>query len=105
MVWAKFSDDWADQPRIIALSAPAFRAYVESVLYAGKYVTDGHVPTEAVKARSRKAAPELIRVGLWEVNGNGWYAPYWREHLPPKAELDKARSASADRQRRRRGGT
>lgn len=104
MVWARFSDDWNDQPAVIALSASAFRAYVESVLYVGRYATDGRVPTEALKARDRKAAPELVRAGLWEVNGAGWYAPYWREHVPPKAELDKARNAAADRMRRRRGG-
>lgn len=104
MVWARFSDDWADQPTVIALSASAFRAYVESVLYVGKYTTDGLVPTHAVKARDKRAAPELVRCGLWEPNGAGWYAPHWREHIPPSADLDKARTAAADRQRRRRRG-
>lgn len=105
MVWAKFSDDWNDQPAVIALSASAFRAYVESVMYAARYTTDGRIPTEALKARDRRAAPELVRCGLWEQNGAGWYAPHWREHVPARAELDKARAADAERQRRRRGGT
>lgn len=104
MVWARFSDDWADQPAVIALSATAFRAYVESLLYVSRYTTDGRVPTEALKTRDKRAAPELIRAGLWEQNGVGWFAPHWREHVPPRAELDKARAADADRQRRRRGG-
>jgi hypothetical protein len=104
-VWARFSDDWADQPAVISLSATAFRAYVESVLYVGRYTTDGRIPTEALKARDRRAAPELIRAGLWEQNGVGWYAPFWREHVPPKAELEKARAADAQRKRQRRGGT
>jgi hypothetical protein len=104
MVWARFSDDWADQPQVITLSATAFRAYVEGVLYAAKYTTDGHVPTDAVKGRDKRAAPELVRCGLWEKNGTGWYAPHWREHVPPQADLDKARSSAAERQRRRRRG-
>lgn len=104
MVWARFSDDWADQPQVIGLSATAFRAYVESLLYASRYTTDGLVPTDAVKARDKRAAPELVKAGLWEVNGRGWYAPHWREHTPPRAELDKARSSAAERQRRRRRG-
>lgn len=104
MVWARFSDDWADQPQVIALSATAFRAYAESILYVAKYTTDGLVPTEALKARDKRAAAELVRCGLWEQNGAGWYAPLWREHVPPRAELDKARTAAADRQRRRRRG-
>lgn len=102
MVWARFSDDWADQPRVIALSSSAFRAYVEGVLYAGKYTTDGQIPTHALKARDRRAAPELVRAGLWETTTQGWYAPLWREHIPPLAELEKARAYAAERQRRRR---
>jgi hypothetical protein len=104
MVWARFSDDWADRPAIIALSAIGFRAYVESVIYVARYTTDGHVPREALKARDRKAAPELTKAGLWEPLEGGWYAPLWREHVPPRAELDKARTSAAERQRRRRGG-
>lgn len=104
MVWARFSDDWNDQPQVIALSATAFRAYVESVLYVAKYTTDGMVPAESVKHRDKRAAPELVRVGLWKETGHGWYAPHWAEHVPPKAGLEKARSAAAERQRRRRRG-
>lgn len=104
MVWARFSDDWNDQPQVIGLSATAFRAYVESVIYTARYTTDGLVPAEALKARDRRAAAELERCGLWERNGVGWYAPHWREHCPPRAELDKARQAAAERQRRRRRG-
>lgn len=104
MVWARFSDDWADQPQVIGLSASAFRAYVESLLYASRYTTDGHIPTEALKARDKRAARELERCGLWQQNGAGWFAPHWAEHTPPRAELDKAREAAAERQRRRRRG-
>lgn len=104
MVWARFSDDWNDQPVIIGLTASAFRAYAESVMYVARYTTDGHIPAEAVKARDKRAARELMRCGLWEQNGGGWYAPHWAEHVPPRAEVDKARTAAAERQRRRRAG-
>jgi hypothetical protein len=103
VVWARFSDDWADQPRVIALSSNAFRAYMEGMLYVGRYTTDGQIPTGAVKLRDTRAAPELVRAGLWNTTETGWYAPLWREHIPPLAELEKARAHAADRQRRRRG--
>lgn len=102
MVWARFSDDFADQPKVIGLSATAFRAYVESVLYCSRYTTDGHIPRDALKARDRRAAPELLRCGLWQDNGVGWYAPFWRDHVPPRAELAKARAHDAERKRRAR---
>lgn len=104
MVWARFSDDWADQPQVIALSPSAFRAYVESILYAARYTTDGVVPGAALKARDKRAAPELVKAGLWQPAPGGWYAVPWREHVPPRAELDKARAHAAERQRRRRRG-
>lgn len=103
VVYAKFSDDWADQPVILSLTATAFRAYTESVLYVARYTTDGDVPAESVKARDRKAAPELTAKGLWEPRNGGWHAPHWREHVPSRADLAKARSVAADRQRRHRG--
>jgi hypothetical protein len=104
MVWARFSDDWADQPQVIGLSASAFRAYVESILYASRYTTDGDVPRDAMKARDKRAAPELVKAGLWVPTEHGWHAVPWNEHVPPRADLDKARQAAADRQRRRRRG-
>lgn len=103
MVWARFSDDWADQPTVIALSATAFRTYVESIIYASRYTTDGLVPTSAVKVQHRRAAGELERAGLWQATDAGWYAPYWQQHCPPAADLLKARAHAAERQRRRRG--
>lgn len=104
MVWARFSDDWADQPQVISLSASAFRAYVESILYASRYTTDGVVPADALKARDRRAAAELVKAGLWQEQPGGWYAVPWREHVPPRADLNKARDHAAERQRRKRNG-
>lgn len=103
MVWARFSDDWADQPTIVALTANAFRAYVESIVYVARYTTDGQVPADALRARDKRATPELVRAGLWEKTPGGIYAPLWREHVPPAADLAKARAITAERQRRRRG--
>lgn len=104
MVWARFSDDWADQPAILTLPAPAFRVYVESVLYASKWTTDGVVPTAALRPRGiQSAAAHLTAAGLWQAHDQGsYYLPLWREHVPPRAELEKARDATAERQRRRR---
>lgn len=106
MVWARFSDDWADQPQVITLSASAFRAYVESVLYVSRYATDGVMPRDALRSRDRRTITELVDSGLWQpiVPGQNLYVPHWREHVPARAELDKARDAATQRQKRRRRG-
>src|SRR5699024_6942691 len=40
-LFAKFSLDYADHPKIVALSDAAFRAHVTFILYSRKYQTDG----------------------------------------------------------------
>lgn len=40
-LFARFDLDYADHPKIAALSDAAFRAHVELILYARKYMTDG----------------------------------------------------------------
>lgn len=40
-LFARFDLDYADHPKIMALSDAAFRAHVEMILYARKYMTDG----------------------------------------------------------------
>lgn len=103
MVWAKFSDDWSDQPAIVRLSNVGFRAYVDSILYVSRYTTDGHIPAETLRVRDRKrATTELVDAGLWEPAEGGFYAPLWHEHTPPRAELHRIRLEAADRARRRR---
>lgn len=105
MVWARFSDDWADQPAIITLTAPAFRTYVESVLYVAKFATDGLLPADAIRLRDKRTRAALLAAGLWqECESPGTFRlPLWQEHVPSAADLERARTAQAKRQRRHRG--
>jgi len=43
-LFARFDLDYADHPKIGDLSDAAFRAHVEMILYARKYMTDGNIP-------------------------------------------------------------
>ena len=104
MVWARLSDDWAERPEILSLTAPAFRTYVEAMLYVARHTTDGHIPAAVLRTRDTRSIPELVKRGLWETTEAGWYAPLWREHLPSRADLERARIANADRVRRHRKG-
>jgi len=104
VVWARFDDDWDDRPEILALTAQGHRAYVASILYVARFTTDGHLPAAALKTRDARAAAELVKRGLWEPTEAGWYAPLWREHVPSRADLEKARNANAERVRRHRKG-
>jgi hypothetical protein len=55
--------------------------------------TDGFVPEQAAhvvtgwnKAKERRAAQALVRVGLWEETDGGWTFHDWAEHNVTRAE-------------------
>ena len=67
MSWVKIDDQFTDNPKIAVLSDVAFRAYVSSICYASRNLTDGVVPMRKAKefAGRVRIIQELIP-GLWE---------------------------------------
>lgn len=105
MVYVRGLDErWREQPAVSGLSATAFRTYVDSLLYVVERELDGRLPTSALGARARRAAPELLEAGLWRLDGDGWLVVQWERHGASRAARDKARAAAVQRVRRHRGG-
>lgn len=69
MTWANFDDNFADHPKVLALSDGAFRLHVSGILYCARYLTDGKVPKAKVSGLTPgyKAAHlrELTVARLW----------------------------------------
>jgi len=59
-LFARFSLDYADHPKIQALSDAAFRAHVEMILYARRYLTDGRVPNRVANRFGFESVSELL---------------------------------------------
>lgn len=59
-LFARFDLDYADHPKIGALSDGAFRAHVEMILYARKYMTDGVIPYRVAKRFGSDSLSELL---------------------------------------------
>lgn len=59
-LFARFDLDYADHPKIGALSDGAFRAHVEMILYARKYMTDGVIPYRVAKRFGSESLSELL---------------------------------------------
>lgn len=96
-------EDFADHPKIVALSDPAFRAHVMGMLYAQRFLTDGYVvPTVAP---STKVVRELVKANLWEPDGDGWRIHDWLDWNLPAVTIKARRAADRERARkhRRRG--
>ncbi len=59
-LFARFSLDYADHPKIQCLSDGAFRAHVEMILYARRYMTDGRIPKRFAKRFATESLTELL---------------------------------------------
>lgn len=59
-LFARLDLDYADHPKIGRLSDAAFRAHVEMILYARKYMTDGIIPQRVAKRFAGEPLSELL---------------------------------------------
>ena len=106
-LFAKLSLDYADHPKIQALSDTAFRLHVELMLYCRKYLTDGRVPNRVANRMGSEAVSELMtnsgdNPSLTQ-NSDGSYQLYgYSDNQETKADVDARRLVNG--QNGRRGG-
>ena len=99
MTWVRIDDTFPDHPKVIGLTDAAVRAHVTGLCYAGRYLTDGHIPTSALRQiGTRKAAQELEARGLWTKTDHGWVINDYLDYNPSKDKV------TAERERRRAAG-
>src|SRR5690606_23232276 len=68
--------------------------------WSAAHTTDGHIPRHVLPllgGRPRDAA-ELVRVGLWETDGDGWRFHQWLEFQPSADQVQAQRRVDAARQ-------
>jgi hypothetical protein len=69
-------DNFADHPKVDALSHGAFRLHVAGLCYCAKHLTDGVVPAERIARLIRGYRPamlaELNRAKLWLAHPDGY---------------------------------
>lgn len=111
MSWAKLDDQFAEHPRIIGLSAKAFRLHVSSICLAARKLTDGHVSQRdtkllhAVAGTNKRHTEELVEAGVWETNGDGGYVIRdYLDYNPPAEQVKERRKAERERLRKIRAG-
>lgn len=59
-LFARFSLDYADHPKIAPLSDAAFRAHVEMILYSRRYLTDGRIANRIANRWGSAVVTELL---------------------------------------------
>ena len=103
MTWVKLDDNFPTHPRVIGLSDRTFRTHVTALCYCAKYLTDGHVPSSALRAIGpRKSARELEDAGLWSKTDHGWVIRDFLDYNPSRDEVEGKREAARKRVARAR---
>lgn len=106
MTWVKLGDELSGAAE--PLSDAAFRTHAEALLWSARHLLDLQVPTRhlarfAYCQDPDLAVKELVEAGWWEERGDGWYIGLrWPEWQREKAEVERERAASLERQHRRR---
>jgi len=99
--WAAIDVDLLTDPKIVGLTAAERVAYLGSILWTTKHLTDGHVPRAALAAcgANRKQAEKFVSLGLWERLDDGYVLAAWHKWQKPRdvwqATLESRRHAGA----------
>jgi hypothetical protein len=114
MGWVRIDDNFADHPKVIALSDTAFRLYIEALCYSNRQLTDGFIPMAVyVKLSKNDDADYLIEAGLWEsvhgeVSGSsvttGYQIRSYTEYQPTREKVQEKREQAKERLRKYREG-
>ena len=108
MTWTRISDDFTDQPQVIALSDAAFRLHVEALVYSNRVNSDGLLTVAALSRLTRHdvstLVSELLGSGLWEAAGDCVQITDWTGAAGQLAaeEVERKKAQGRERQDRSR---
>lgn len=111
MSWFKVDDTFHAHPKVVALEdgahfAEAMALWILAGTWSSANLTDGHVPRAALRRlvpfKATEAAEELVRVGLWEADGDGYRFHDWADYQPTRDQVESKRAEDAERKRKGR---
>jgi hypothetical protein len=104
VTWVKLDDGFPDNPKVDALSCPAFRLYVSGLCHAARVLTDGFVDSRRVHRLvpnyEASHTAELVDAGLWMTVDGGWMVNDYLKYNPSKAKVEQDRERSAERKKK-----
>jgi hypothetical protein len=102
--WVRIEDGVYAHPKILRTPKPARWAWVAGMAYANAYLTDGHVPAEALRIfdATRPEARALAAAGLWLPVDGGWQIHDYGDYQATRAQVEAERATARARMARRR---
>lgn len=107
MTWVRIDDTFPEHPKVVGLSAAAFRLHVTAICYASRNLTDGYVPRGALRALggTKQRVAELVKAGLWDGGGaTGWQLHDYLDYNRSRGDVEDERRAARSRMGRARNG-
>lgn len=100
MSWAKLSDDYHDNPKMVALGLTATGLHARAVAYCAKHETDGKVPkawvagqlSELKPVERRRTLQALLDNNALSENGVAYVVNDYLDYNPSKADLEARRA-------------
>jgi|GEM_PF-2117620 len=104
-LFAKFSLDYPDHPKIRSLSDAAFRAHVEMILYSRRFLTDGRIAKRVAKQWPEPALTELMdndegAPSLWKDDHGDYWLHGYADIQETKGDVEARRLVNSENGRR-----
>lgn len=102
-MWVYFDDQYAEHPKIDALSDGAFRLHTAAIFYSNRHATDGIITADRVRRLvprfKRIHAQELVDRLLWHDLGDGaaYFIHDFLDWNKSKAQVEERRSEISQR--------
>lgn len=105
MPWVKLSDDWYDDPKIIAAGDDGALLWVKAVSWSARNLTDGLIPAELLprlilSPETPTIVSRLVNLGLFveDISG-GFRVANYLEYQPSREQVLAERAKEAKRKR------
>lgn len=104
MAWVRIHDGAMSHPKILSLTASAFRLWVGGLSYCQQHLTDGLIPVAALSVLlgTKADAGQLIAAGLWRTSDTGYIVHDYLEWNDSREVVQKKRASLKARVTRHR---
>ncbi len=110
MPYVKIEDGIFRNPKMVSVGSGAKLIYVASICYCGSSLTDGFVPTNAVRmlgadtaiGTPAKSVKELVGAGLWREVEGGYQVHDYLQYNESSDKVQAKKDAARDRMNKRR---
>lgn len=110
MPWVKLTDDWYDDPLVVAAGDDGGWLWVVGLSWCARNLTDGVIPSRQVSRLVTlddppTVAAHLVELGLWTTHPDGFEVANYHRYQPTRESVLAQREADAKRKRRSREST